>query len=145
MEKTITFDVYVRSLIQFAFTQTVSIEEDGLVAPKIVKKLPKVVQTKEGDRTTLEVKAIGKPTPTPKWLKANEEIIPSDDYVIENYPDGTSVLTITNVQPETIDQITFEAVNVAGTAKTTTKLQVEGILSCILLKFYFLRNTSIWK
>lgn len=78
----------------------------------------------------MEVQATGKPTPTVKWLKATEEIIPSDDYLIENYPDGTSVLTITNVQSETIDKITFEATSRAGVAKTTTKLQVvEGIHS----------------
>lgn len=106
-----------------------SIDEETLVAPKIVKKLPKVVQTKQGETTTLEVKAIGKPQPTPKWLKANEEIVPSDDYLIENYPDGTSVLTIVNVQPEIIDQITFEAVSPIGIAKTATKLHIEGILS----------------
>lgn len=90
--------------------------------------MPKVVQTKVGETTTLEVQAIGKPKPTPKWLKADEEIIPSDDYLIENYPDGTSVLTLTDVQPDDIDQITFEAVNPVGTAKTVTKLHVEGIL-----------------
>lgn len=99
-----------------------------MVAPKIIKKLPKVVQLKEGETTTLEVKVIGKPKPTPKWLKANEEIIPSDDYLIENYPDGTSVLTISNVQPDSIDKITFEAVNPVGIAKTATKLNIEGIL-----------------
>ncbi|XP_055315002.1 titin-like, partial [Sitodiplosis mosellana] len=108
--------------------KTVSIEEDTLVAPKIVKKLPKVVKMKQGEATSLEVKAIGKPQPTPKWLKANEEIIPSDDYLIENYPDGTSVLTITNVQPDTIDQITFEAVSHVGIAKTATKLHIEEIV-----------------
>lgn len=104
-----------------------SIDEDTLVAPKIVKKLPKMVETTAGEAATLEVKAIGKPKPTTKWLKADEEIIPSEDYLIENYPDGTSVLTVTNVQPDDIDQITFEAVNAVGAAKTTTKLHVEGI------------------
>lgn len=97
------------------------------MAPRIVKKLPKIIATKAGETTTLEVKAIGKPKPTPKWLKANEEIIPSDDYLIENYPDGTSVLTITSIQPYTIDKITFEAVSPVGTAKTATELKVEGI------------------
>lgn len=87
------------------------------------------MQTKSGETATLEVKVIGKPKPTPKWLKANEEIIPSDDYLIENYPDGTSVLTITNVQPNVVDHITFEAVNAVGKAKTATKFQIEGILS----------------
>lgn len=103
--------------------------DETLVAPKIVKKLPKVVETRAGETTILEVQAIGKPRPKPKWLKANEEIIPSDDYLIENYPDGTSVLTIANVQPDTIDQITFEAVSPVGIAKTVTKVQVEGIIS----------------
>lgn len=114
-------------MILFTY-QTPSIDEDTLVAPKIIKKLPKVIQVKTGESTILEVKATGKPTPAPKWLKANEEIIPSDDYLIENYPDGTSVLTITNVQSDAIDKITFEAISRAGVAKTTTKLQVvEGI------------------
>lgn len=116
-------------MILFTY-QTASIDEDTLVAPKIIKKLPKVVQVKTGESTILEVKATGKPTPAPKWLKANEEIIPSDDYLIENHPDGTSVLTITNVQSDAIDKITFEAISRAGVAKTTTKLQVvEGIFS----------------
>lgn len=97
------------------------------MAPKIVKKLPKVIETTAGEIKTLEVKAIGRPKPTPKWLKANEEIIPSENYLIENYPDGTSVLTIINVQPDTIDKITFEAVNPVGIAKTATELKVEGI------------------
>ncbi|XP_031619546.1 titin-like isoform X3 [Contarinia nasturtii] len=108
--------------------KTVSIEEETLVAPKIVKKLPTVVQTKSGETAVLEVKVIGKPTPTPKWLKADEEIIPSDVYLIENYPDGTSVLTIASVQPDVVDQITFEAVNPVGKAKTATELQVEEIV-----------------
>lgn len=109
-----------------------------MFAPKIVKKLPNVVQTKEGETTTLEVKAIGKPKPFPKWLKANEEIIPSDDYLIENYPDGTSVLTITNVQSDAIGQITFEAVSPVGIAKTATQLQIEGILlHNIMMGFFF--------
>lgn len=107
------------------------------MAPKIIKKLPKVVQTQVGETATLEVQAIGKPKPTPKWLKADEEIIPSDEYLIENYPDGTSVLTVTDVQPGDVDQITFEAVNSVGTAKTVTKLQVEGILILKIRIFRF--------
>lgn len=113
-----------------------TIDEETLVAPKIIKKLPKVVHMKEGESTTLEVQATGKPQPTPKWLMANEEIIPSDDFLIENYTDGTSVLTITNVQPDTIDKITFEAVSPVGVAKTTTKIQVEGIKPCIFKVMY---------
>lgn len=86
------------------------------------------------------MQVIGKPKPTPKWLKADEEIIPSEGYLIENYPDGTSVLTITDVQPDDIDQITFEAVNPVGTAKTVTKLHVEGIPSTIPKMAVFFSN-----
>lgn len=103
-----------------------------------------MVKTKEGESTTLEVQATGKPQPTPKWLMANEEIIPSDEFIIENYTDGTSVLTITNIQSNTIDKITFEAISPVGVAKTTAKIQVEGILSDVLqiISSFFLSN---WK
>lgn len=83
----------------------------------------------EGESAVLEVQATGKPQPTPKWLMANEEIIASDEFIIENHTDGTSVLTIMNPQPEKLDKITFEAVSPVGVAKTTTKIQIEGILS----------------
>lgn len=109
--------------------QTISLTEDDetMVAPKIVKKLPKVVRTVVGETTTLEAQAFGKPKPVTKWLKAQEEIIPSEHYQIDNYPDGTSILTISDLQPETVDQITFEAVNPLGVAETVAQIHVEGI------------------
>lgn len=103
-----------------------------MVAPKIIKKLPKVVRSKVGETTTLEAQAFGKPKPVTKWRKSNEEIIPSEEYQIDNYPDGTSILTINNLQPETVDQITFEAVSPLGVAETVTELHVEGILGKLM-------------
>lgn len=106
-----------------------SIDEDTMVAPKIIKKLPKVIRTKAGETTTLEARAIGKPKPVTKWRKSSEEIIPSEDYQIDNYSDGTSVLTINNLPPEAaVDRITFEAASPLGVAETVTELHVEGIL-----------------
>lgn len=105
-----------------------SIDEETMVAPKIIKKLPKVVRTKTGEITTLEAQAIGEPKPVTKWRQSSIEIIPSEDYHIDNYPDGTSVLTINNLPSETVDKITFEAVSPLGVAETVTELHVEGIL-----------------
>lgn len=74
----------------------------------------------------MEVKAVGKPKPVGKWLKHGTEIIPSDEFIIENFDDGTSVLTITEVYPDDTGEITFEAHNPLGVAVTVTELSVEG-------------------
>lgn len=73
----------------------------------------------------LEVQAVGKPKPTIKWLKHGEEIIPSNEFVIENFEDGTSVLTISEIYPDDTGEITFEAHNSLGVAVTVTELTVE--------------------
>lgn len=111
-------------------------EEDTMVAPEIIKKLPEKIVSQPGETIKLEVKATGKPKPTPKWFKSNEEILPSDDYYIENYPDGRSVLIISNAQPNEIDQISFEAVSPLGVAETVTELHVEGIWSIVFVSLY---------
>lgn len=117
-------------------------EEDTMVAPEIVKKLPETVHTRPGETIKLEVKAVGKPKPTPKWCIANEEIIPSENYYIENYPDGRSVLIISNAQPEIVNSISFAAVSPLGIAKTVTELRVEGIRS---FDMDFIENTLMKK
>lgn len=81
----------------------------------------------------LEAKAIGKPKPVGKWLKQGEEIIPSNEFTIENFEDGTSVLTISEVYPDDTGNISFEAHNPLGVAVTTSELvveTVEGIKYC---------------
>lgn len=74
----------------------------------------------------LEVKAVGKPKPVGKWLKHGVEIIPSDEFMIENFEDGTSVLTISEVYPDDTGEIVFEAHNPLGVAVTVAELSVEG-------------------
>lgn len=123
-------------VLTFATFQTISdLESDTECAPKIVQKLPEVVRTKDGDVTRLEVKAVGKPKPEGKWLKHGEEIVPSTEFIVENFEDGTSVLTITEVYPDDTGEITFEAHNPLGVAITTTELSVESkyrISTCLL-------------
>lgn len=107
--------------------QTISdLESDTECAPKIVQKLPQLVTTKDGDVTRLEVKAVGKPKPVGKWMKQGEEIVPSNEFMVEHLEDGTSVLTITEAYPDDTGEITFEAHNPLGVAITTTELNVES-------------------
>lgn len=73
----------------------------------------------------MEVQALGKPKPERKWFKHGTEIIPSNEFVIENLDDGTSILTITEVYPDDCGEITFEAHNPLGVAVTSTELVVE--------------------
>lgn len=74
----------------------------------------------------LEVQAVGKPKPEGRWLKQGEEILPSRDFFIENFEDGTSVLTISEVYPDDTGDIVYEAQNPLGVAVTTTQLLVES-------------------
>lgn len=76
----------------------------------------------------LEVKVTGKPKPEVKWFKQGEELFPSEEYQMENFEDGTSVLVINNVYEDDTGEITFEAHNALGVAVTTTELTVEGTL-----------------
>lgn len=71
-----------------------------------------------------EVKVIGHPKPKIKWLKHGEEVIPSDEFQIENLEDGTSILIINDVYPDDTGEIKFEAYNVVGVAETTTQFEV---------------------
>lgn len=65
--------------------------------------------------------------PKGKWLKHGEEIMPSDEFMIENYEDGTSILTISEVYPDDTGEIIYEAHNPLGVAVTTTQLVVESV------------------
>lgn len=90
--------------------------------------------------TKLEVKVVGQPKPEIKWLKAGEEIIPSEDFQIFNFEDGTSVLVINDVYPDDSGEISFEAYNALGVAVTTTELTVEGNFYVRLLQFLNLKR-----
>lgn len=85
-----------------------------------------------------EVKVVGHPKPEIKWLKAGEEIVPSDEFQIENLEDGTSVLVINDVYPDDTGIIKCEAYNSVGVAETVTEFIVEGTKKTGLHSFTFL-------
>lgn len=70
----------------------------------------------------------GKPQPKVKWLRDGEEILASEEYQIENFEDGTSILVINHVYPDDYGTISFEAYNPLGVAVTTAEFAVEGIV-----------------
>lgn len=72
------------------------------------------------------MKVKGKPKPEGKWYKQGIEIIPSQEFQIEELEDGTSVLTIAETYPDDTGEIVFEAHNPLGVSTTTTYLSVEG-------------------
>ncbi|XP_011704408.1 PREDICTED: titin [Wasmannia auropunctata] len=98
------------------------------IVPEIIKKLPQLVSSKDGELTRLEVKVKGKPKPKGKWYKQGVEIVSSQEFQIEEFEDGTSVLTIAETFPDDTGEITFEAHNPLGVSTTTAYLSVEGIL-----------------
>lgn len=74
-----------------------------------------------------EVKVVGHPKPETKWLKQGEEILPSEEFQIENLDDGTSILVINDVYPDDAGEIKFEAFNAVGTVETISEfVVVEG-------------------
>lgn len=79
------------------------------------------------------MQAVGKPKPEGRWLKQGEEIVPSRDFFIENFEDGTSVLTISEVYPDDTGDIVYEAQNPLGVAVTTTQLLVESTEGKVLI------------
>lgn len=74
----------------------------------------------------LEVKVKGKPKPEGKWYKQGVEIVSSQEFLIEEFEDGTSVLTIAETFPDDTGEIVFEAHNPLGVSTTTAYLSVEG-------------------
>lgn len=88
----------------------------------------------------MEVRVLGRPKPEGKWLKQGVEITPSEEYQIENFEDGTSILIINDIYPDDSGEIVFEAHNALGVAVTTTELFVEGIIileKCFMIILVF--------
>ncbi|CAG2053837.1 unnamed protein product [Timema podura] len=102
--------------------------EETLRAPEFTTRLQELIPVRDGELTRLEVKVEGRPRPKVRWFKQGVELAPSKDFQMEDYNDGTSVLTITEVYPDDEGEIICEASNELGVAKTVTELVVEGIL-----------------
>lgn len=70
----------------------------------------------------LVVRVKGAPKPTIRWYENGVEIIPCEEFEIEEGDDGVWTLTVKKRSSDTIREITCEAVNEHGTATTKTLL-----------------------
>lgn len=74
-------------------------------------------------------------------MKQGEEIVASEEYQIENFEDGTSILVINDVYPDDAGVFTFEATNPLGVAVARTELVIEeGEEFDHVLVFLYLNN-----
>ncbi|XP_074662091.1 titin-like isoform X2 [Tubulanus polymorphus] len=106
-------------------------EEVGaeLTVPLFTKPLEETTPVHDGDEVTLECVVEGKPKPKVSWYHEKEKIQPSTDFVIDYDDNNLATLTIKEVYPDDAGIYTAEAVNEAGTTKSTTELIVEGAIS----------------
>ncbi|KAE8746082.1 hypothetical protein FOCC_FOCC007206, partial [Frankliniella occidentalis] len=105
-----------------------SLEDQEMQAAHFVTPLVHTTPSREGELVRLEVKAGGNPRPSVRWYKQGNEIHPNKDFQVENYEDGTSVLTIMEVFPDDVGEISCEVQNELGVDQTVTELEVHGIL-----------------
>lgn len=75
-------------------------------------------------------------------MKEGEEIIPSHEFIIDNFEDGTSILTLPETYPDDVGEIVYEAQNPLGVATTVTHLLVETVEGnyCLLLLLLLQKN-----
>lgn len=106
--------------------------------PKILKELPVTTISQDKQMVKFEVRVVGNPKPETKWLKHGEEIFPSEEFQIENFDNGTSILIINDVYPDDTGEIKFEAFNSIGVAETITQFFVEGNIVLLHLIIFFL-------
>jgi len=91
----------------------------------------------------------GKPKPKVTWYKGGVEIIPSTDFIMDEFEDGTCVLTIAEVYPDDVGEVVAVAENPLGVTTTTTFLENPGksqsnqyiwfSIICLLISFMGLK------
>lgn len=66
------------------------------------------------------VRVKGSPKPTIRWYKNGVEIMPNEEFEIEEEDEEVSILTIRKRLTENVQEIICEAINEYGTATTKT-------------------------
>ncbi|GAB0092620.1 Obscurin [Sergentomyia squamirostris] len=79
----------------------------------------------EGFPITMEVKAVGHPTPEIKWTHNGEEIKPSEHFKIATTPKGASALIVDRVEPKDAGEYKVIATNDEGVAACRAILSVK--------------------
>lgn len=66
--------------------------------------------------------------------------MPSHEFIIDNFEDGTSILTLPETYPDDVGEIVYEAQNPLGVATTVTHLLVETVEGNCLLTLFLLQK-----
>lgn len=96
-----------------------------------------MVPIQDGQQTRLQVRVVGEPKPKVSWYKAGVQIMPSTDFIIDDFEDGTSVLTIAEVYPDDVGEVVVVAENPLGVVTSTTFLETAGTISLNFLFSYY--------
>lgn len=83
----------------------------------------------EGEKAVLEGKITGLPVPEVKWYKGDELLTPENlpsNYHMENLPDGTQRLIVSNAKLSDMDDYRCEASNKYGDVWSDVTLTVQG-------------------
>lgn len=106
-------------------------------SPTFIKTLEETTLIEDGKQIRLKIRADGQPKPKITWFKSGSEIMPSSDFIIDEFDDGTSVLTIAEVYPDDAGEIVVVAENPLGVVTSTTFLETTG-------KYQFQPVILIW-
>jgi len=99
-------------------------EQEVLSAPEFIAQLQDVTTT-DGGKVKFQVTVTGQPQPEVTWLKDDNQVEESEEFIITTEGDVVS-LTIPDVYPEDAGRYTAVAKNKLGTVTTTAVLCVEG-------------------
>ncbi|XP_052235177.1 myosin light chain kinase, smooth muscle-like isoform X3 [Dreissena polymorpha] len=105
--------------------------EVSLMDPKVVPVPPKFTVSLAdtdidlGEKLVLETQVTGKPRPSLKWYKDNQELGSSQDIRME-YKEGKGRLIVDNLDPAEGSKFTCVAKNIAGEDTTVAAVKVTG-------------------
>lgn len=100
------------------------------VPPKIL--MPDHVHIKAGKKLRIEAHVYGKPQPVCKWLKGDQDVIPSSRLAVHK-AEKSSVLIIKDVTRKDSDFYTLTAENSSGSDSQKIRVIVMGMFHLIIL------------
>lgn len=91
------------------------------IKPVLINDLEADIQATKGESMTIKIATTGTPKPDVVWMRANDELVPSDRIKVTAPTatgDDTYTLTILNVQPEDQGEYSAKITNVSGLLKS---------------------------
>lgn len=103
--------------------------------------MPDHISIKAGQKLRIEAHVYGKPHPTCKWMKADQDVLTSSRLAVHK-AEGTSVLIIKDVTRKDSDYYSLTAENSSGVATQKIRVIVMGMLDFLLPSLRVLTHLS---